>query len=88
MNIDWTASATFVAVLVLFLAAIGAATLAVAAWTLFVARWEGRQHQRQADEIRRIFALPQQRTESSAAFRSVDGNGNVRVVRGPQGGAS
>lgn len=88
MNIDWTASATFVAVLVLFLAAVGAATVAVAAWTLLVARWEDRRHQRQADEIRRIFALPSQRSESSAAFRSVDGNGNVRVVRGPQGGAS
>lgn len=88
MNIDWTASATVAAVLVLFLAAIGVATLAVAAWTLLIAWWEDRRHQRQADEIRRIFALPQQRSESAAAFRSVDGNGNVRVVRGPQGGAS
>lgn len=84
---NWTASATFVAVLILFLAAIGVATVAVAAWTLLVARWEDRRQQAQADEIRRIFALPSQRTESSAAFRSVGGHGNVRVVRGPQGGA-
>lgn len=85
MTADWSASATFIAVLVLFLAAVGAATVIVATWTLLVARWDDRRHRAQAAEIRRIFTT-QQRTESSTAFTSIDGNGNVRVVRGPQGG--
>lgn len=75
MSPDWSSSAGFVIVLVLFLAAIGVATLAVAAWTLLVARWEDR---------RRTYVITQ-RTESTAApFTSIDGSGNVRVIREKQ----
>ena len=90
MNINFGPSASFVAVLVLFLAAIGVATLVVAAWVALVAWWEDRRRQAEwADAWASAAAahpphpLPSQRTSSSASgFGPIDGSGNVRVVRG------
>ncbi len=87
---NWNASATFVAVLVLFLAAIGVATLVVAAWVALVAWWEDRRRveefraaHRAAVAAQSTYPLPSQRTSSSASgFGSIDGSGNVRAVRG------
>lgn len=88
MNID--AMADFVIVLILFLAAIGVATLVVAVWTLLVARWEDRRRVAEfqaaheaAKAAQETYPLPQQRTEAGG-FRSVDGSGNVRIVGGRQ----
>lgn len=90
MNID--AMADFVIVLILFLAAIGVATLVVAVWTLLVARWEDRRRVAEfqaaheaAKAAQATYPLPSQRTSSSASgFGSIDGSGNVRVVGGKQ----
>ena len=89
---NWNASATFVAVLVLFLAAIGVATLVVAAWVALVAWWEDRRRveelraaHRAAVAAQATYPLPSQRTSSSASdFGSIDGSGYVRVVGGKQ----
>jgi hypothetical protein len=75
MNIDWTPSADFVAVLVLCLAFIGLATLLVAAWTAAVVRWEERRRQRAwTDRLGAARAVT-----TGSEFRA-DGGGNIRVV--------
>lgn len=82
MNTD--AVAAFVAVLAACLAASWCAA-GVVAWVQAVgARREARAAAARPVLPVNVRVLPVQRTESSAAFRSIDGHGNARTVGGRQ----
>lgn len=76
------AAAWFVAVLALLLAGLWLCAGVVAA-TLAVARWRETRRMRRAYAAG-VVAVTPRTVSSSSGFTSIDGSGNVRVVRGKQ----
>lgn len=76
------AAAWFVAVLALLLAGLWLCA-GVVAVTLAVARWRETRRMRRAYAAS-VVAVTPRTVSSSSGFTSIDGSGNVRVVRGKQ----